>query len=325
MQWEDENNYKKFKKMKIKEFKQHHYLNTMIVEFETDDMSALNVYPAGHYIDKGLCKVMEQKDEELGNIFIINESDDYLLFTDMDILVGAKQNRIVNVSTLVKPHSKSNLEVSCIEQNRWDNSFHDFKNSEQSIDPDFRRNKLNFIASKTETEEYRNDLQSGLWSEIRERIEVKSENNPTSDYSSSLRTEKEKRSKGKIPTMQADVNCNGIAIFIDGKLVNVEIFANTALYQYYFEKITEHYLHTAHSGTSKDLSREEIRNLVNKEIGMCLFFNTVSGKNGMGELRFMDGEVRKGFELSFIGEKIHEVVFLDWTMDDRRWTMDHRR
>ncbi len=298
--------------MKIKELKQHQFLNTCIVEFETDDMSVLNVFPAGHYIDKGLCRVMEQNDEQVGNVFIINESDDFLLFTDMDILVGAKQNRVVNVSTLVKPRSKSNLEVSCVEQNRWDHSHLDFKNSKQSIEPNMRRKKFDLISEKPETGQYRDELQSEIWSDVRHCLMASEDVNSTADYNSYLEAEKARKLSKEIPVILPDMNCNGVAIFVDDKLINVELFANTALYQYYFNKIADHYQNSAKSKlkSSKKISDNDMKISIEKEIGMCLFFNSVNAKNGVGELRFMDTDIRKGFELSYGGEKVHEVIFL---------------
>jgi len=54
-----------------------------------------------------------------------------------------------------------------------------------------------------------------------------------------------------------------------------------------------------------------IKDMIGKEIGACKFFKPVPGKNGVGELRIMDGDERKGFELSETGERIHEFSMLD--------------
>jgi hypothetical protein len=297
--------------MKIKSLNQHLFMNNRILEFETDDMSVLNVYPAGHYIDKGLCRVMEQQKEQVGNVFISNNSDDYLLFTDMDILVGANQNRVVNVSTLVKPHSKADLEVSCVEKDRWQHSGSDFTPSGQSMDPEIRQRKLNVISAEEESSNYKYMLQSEIWNEVSKCIRDTDRSNPTSDYHKFLQEEKEEQTGKEIPTFQPDLNGNGLAVFVDNKLRNVEVFANTALYQYYFQKIAGHYLAIAQNASLPNLSEDIMIKAIEKEIGMCLLFNAGPGKNGVGSMRYMEAGIRNGFQLSYDGERIHELVFVD--------------
>src|SRR5689334_7407026 len=43
----------------------------------------------------------------------------HVLLFDGEELVGAKQDRIVNVNVLVAPHSDTRLPVSCVEAGRW--------------------------------------------------------------------------------------------------------------------------------------------------------------------------------------------------------------
>jgi hypothetical protein len=97
----------------------------------------------GFVSDEGF-KIGWHKEEQVGNVLIENQSDDYLLFTDMDILVGAKQNRVVNISTMVRPRSKSNLEVSCVEQHRWDRTTNGFRPSDKTMEHDLRMKKLGY-------------------------------------------------------------------------------------------------------------------------------------------------------------------------------------
>ena len=295
--------------MKTKAWKKHDYGNVCIVEFETDDMSVLNAFPAGYYMEKGLCRAGEQKEEQVGNVLIENRSSDYLLFTDMDILVGAKQNRVVNISTLVKPHSESNLEVSCVEQHRWDTTGHGFRPSERTMEPDLRCRKVGNISSKVETRRYRSELQCEIWGEIQKRISPEHSFNPTANYALYLHEEEQSRQRGSLPSFQPDTNCNGLAIFRDGKPLLIEIFGNTALYQYYFRRIIDHFLHSAGPKRTDPLSEGQVRRIIEKETGMCRFFPSVPGKNGTGDLWMMAGEEKQGFELGFGGERVHEVVF----------------
>ena len=55
-----------------------------------------------------------------------NPLDEAVLLYDGEELVGAKQNRILNVSVLVGAGAKMPIPVSCVEQGRWARSTLDF-------------------------------------------------------------------------------------------------------------------------------------------------------------------------------------------------------
>ncbi len=48
---------------------------------------------------------------------------------DSEELIGAKQNRILNVSVMVPPHTTITVPVTCVEQGRWAYSSATFKSS----------------------------------------------------------------------------------------------------------------------------------------------------------------------------------------------------
>ena len=50
---------------------------------------------------------------------VVNKGASPVLILDGEELVGAKQNRIVNLSILVPPQSSLNIPVSCVEAGRW--------------------------------------------------------------------------------------------------------------------------------------------------------------------------------------------------------------
>jgi hypothetical protein len=84
----------------------------------------------------------------VSKLLAINTTSDFLLLTDMDILKGAKQNRVVNTSVLIAPNSKSELDVSCVERFRWTYTSPSFKISPNAMDFNLRSAKASTINNR---------------------------------------------------------------------------------------------------------------------------------------------------------------------------------
>ena len=77
----------------------------------------------------------------VGKLVAVNNTASYLLLTYADVLIGAKQNRILNKSILLLPMSKTILDVSCIERLRWQYTEKNFSNPGTVAYPDLRKEK----------------------------------------------------------------------------------------------------------------------------------------------------------------------------------------
>ena len=64
-----------------------------------------------------------------------------VLLYDGEELVGAKQNRILNVSVLVEAKSTLTIPVSCVEQGRWSRRSADFSAAPHAASPELRHRK----------------------------------------------------------------------------------------------------------------------------------------------------------------------------------------
>ena len=104
-----------------------------------------------------------------------NPIDSAVLLYDGEELVGAKQNRILNVSVLVGADAKLPIPVSCVEQGRWSRQSDAFGSAKHISHSHLRRRKAETLAAQPLA---RGVAQGQVWDEVREkqsRMGVRSE------------------------------------------------------------------------------------------------------------------------------------------------------
>ena len=69
---------------------------------------------------------------------VANPLSEHVLFYDGEELVGAKQNRILNVSVLVGARTELPIPVSCVEQGRWRHESMHFSAAPHAAHPELR-------------------------------------------------------------------------------------------------------------------------------------------------------------------------------------------
>jgi len=99
-----------------------------------------------------------------------------VLLYDGEELVGAKQNRILNVSVLVGAGAKLPIPVSCVEQGRWARSTTGFDSAAHISHAHLRRRKAEMLAARPLA---RGIAQSEVWDEIGEKQQRMSVPSPT--------------------------------------------------------------------------------------------------------------------------------------------------
>lgn len=79
-------------------------------------------------IAQGLARVTEMAaDGSVPELRFQNDSDQPVLLLDGEELIGAKQNRILNVTVLAPAKQIITIPVSCVEAGRWNMALSDFK------------------------------------------------------------------------------------------------------------------------------------------------------------------------------------------------------
>ena len=109
-------------------------------------------------LEKGWLTVTEVSEGgSVPNLRVENAADVGVLLLDGEELVGAKQNRVLNTSVLLAPHSETIIPVSCTEAGRWSYVSPVFEDSDLVAAASVRRMKS---ASVTRSLEHTGEFQS---------------------------------------------------------------------------------------------------------------------------------------------------------------------
>jgi hypothetical protein len=138
--------------------------------------------PVASYItlDEALPRGLRVREiDESGSVpelVVENPLDVRVLLYDGEELVGAKQNRILNVSVLVDAKSTLTIPVSCVEQGRWSRRSEHFAAGGHISHHELRRRKAEAQAARPLA---RGIAQSEVWDAVHEKATLMSVDSPT--------------------------------------------------------------------------------------------------------------------------------------------------
>ena len=138
--------------------------------------------PVASYItlDEALASGLSVREvDESGRVpelVVENPLDSRVLLYDGEELVGAKQNRILNVSVLVEASTTVTIPVSCVEQGRWSRSSERFVPGGHISHHELRRRKAEAQAARPLA---RGIAQAEVWDAVHEKATLMSVDSPT--------------------------------------------------------------------------------------------------------------------------------------------------
>ncbi len=169
-----------------------------------------------------------------------NESDYTILLLDGEELVGAKQNRILNLTILAPPHKTIVIPVSCVEAGRWRTESREFRSAERAHYAQGRARKVAQVSESLRYAGVRHSDQSEIWADISEkaaRLGARSETGAAAamyeKHRSSLRSYVETFS---VVELQA-----GAVFAINGKVVGLDLFDSSQAFEGLLPKLVQSY------------------------------------------------------------------------------------
>jgi hypothetical protein len=156
----------------------------------------------------------------------VNEGERPVLLLDGEELVGAKQNRVLNLTILVPAQSTLEIPVSCVEQGRWGYRSAEFSASGSAHHASGRAYKTQSVSASLRSGGRASADQVGVWRDIAakaERMQVESPTLAMADLYEGHRGTVEDYVKG----LPAGAGQCGALFAIDGAVVGLDLFDST--------------------------------------------------------------------------------------------------
>jgi hypothetical protein len=178
-------------------------------------------------------------------LMAVNKAHMPVLLLDGEELTGAKQNRVLNTTILLKEHSETIITVSCTEQGRWAYRSPEFEDSGIIMARNIRRKKARGVHENLRTShEYRSN-QGEVWNDIATmsgEAKVSSSTHAMKDVYES-RDDTLDQYLAAFPHLPCQ---KGILVFINGKPAGLDIVSRESACATLGPKLVKSYAIDAH-------------------------------------------------------------------------------
>ena len=138
--------------------------NMAVIPLFTSVNDSLKYLTLKEALEGGLLAITEiSKTGSVPELRVVNKAEIPVLLLDGEELAGAKQNRVLNTTILLKEQSETVIPVSCTEQGRWSYASAEFFESGNIMSHNLRLKKAASVKRSLEaSRSYRGD-QGAVW------------------------------------------------------------------------------------------------------------------------------------------------------------------
>ena len=170
----------------------------------------------------------------------INKSELPVLILDGEELIGAKQNRVLNASILLKNNSETIIPVSCTEQGRWSYNSDEFHDEGSVIKHSIRMSKRSSVSQSLDLEDNYMSDQSSIWNGIRDTIKNKHYDSPTSAHRDIYENNSSDINK-YVESFDLSEEQIGVLVSLNGDIVGIDTVSSPVAYKVLHDKIIKSY------------------------------------------------------------------------------------
>jgi len=171
---------------------------------------------------------------------VVNKAEIPVLLLDGEELAGAKQNRVLNTTILVKENSETVIPVSCTEQGRWAYASREFEESGHIMNRSVRSRKVSSVSRSLRESQRYNGNQGAVWDGI-ECFAMEADFHSPTGAMRDVFESKENDLKGYLDAFQYVPHQKGIFVMVNGKVAGFDILSLSSAYEIIHPKLVKSY------------------------------------------------------------------------------------
>ena len=232
-----------------------------------------------------------------------------VLLLDGEELVGAKQNRVLNLTILVAAQSTLTIPVSCVEQGRWRHMSRGFQSAPRAQFAEGRAAKMRDVTASLRQTGTRRSDQGEVWSRIAHksaRLGAKSDTGAMAAMFEQAQVPIERF----VEAFPADAHQAGGIFLINGRIVGLELFDAPATWRKLAPKVIRSYALDAidrlnpHESKSVDYAQQFLQSVAESEA-------SVFPGTGLGSDVRLSSPVLAGAALTMGDRAVHISAFAE--------------
>lgn len=197
---------------------------------------------------------------------VINKGEKPVLLLDGEELSGAKQNRVLNTTILLKEKLETIIPVSCTEHGRWSYSSSHFEESGYIMSAKLRGVKNASVCENLKAESVFRSDQGAVWDEIDAQAKANKVNAPTGAMRCVME-EKQEDMDSYLEHFPLVTDQNGLLVMVNGSVVGLDMVSRRQAFEILHPKLIKSYVMdalTVRQMKGKEASQEKADAFLNK-------------------------------------------------------------
>ena len=174
-------------------------------------------------------------------LLVVNQGDQAVLLLDGEELLGAKQNRVLNTTILLRQKSETKIPVSCTEHGRWSYSSPQFAPADVIMEKKIRSQKSRSVSASLAAEQSFRSDQGQVWEGIAALHAKAGSQSPTGAMQDAFKA----RTADLKPCLEA-FPCvpgqQGILVVINGRVEGFDVISRPEAYARLHHKLVRSYV-----------------------------------------------------------------------------------